>query len=48
MANYAYIDADIIEDEDDNQGNRLRNIPEHNVNLWTTYDIQDFSKFHLG
>ncbi|MEM6434572.1 MAG: TonB-dependent receptor, partial [Cyanobacteria bacterium P01_D01_bin.115] len=40
IANYAYIDADITEDEDGNEGNRLRNIPEHNINLWTSYDIQ--------
>ncbi|MEM6521272.1 MAG: TonB-dependent receptor [Cyanobacteria bacterium P01_C01_bin.70] len=40
IANYAYIDAEIKEDEDGNEGNRLRNIPEHTFNLWTTYDIQ--------
>ncbi|MEM1256792.1 MAG: TonB-dependent receptor [Cyanobacteria bacterium P01_H01_bin.21] len=48
IANYAYIDADITEDEDGNQGNRLRNIPEHNINLWTTYDIQDGPLEGLG
>ncbi|MEM6434574.1 MAG: TonB-dependent receptor [Cyanobacteria bacterium P01_D01_bin.115] len=48
IANYAYIDAEITEDEDGNQGNRLRNIPEHNVNLWTTYDIQDGPLEGLG
>ncbi|MEM7061875.1 MAG: TonB-dependent receptor [Cyanobacteria bacterium P01_B01_bin.77] len=48
IANYAYIDADITEDEDGNQGNRLRNIPENNINLWTTYDIQDGPLEGLG
>ncbi|MEM6840514.1 MAG: TonB-dependent receptor, partial [Cyanobacteria bacterium P01_C01_bin.120] len=40
IANYAFLDADITEDEDGNDGNRLAGVPEHNFNLWTTYDLQ--------
>ncbi len=40
VANYAYIDADITEDNSDNEGNRIYGVPEHNFNLWTTYEIQ--------
>ena len=39
--NYAFTDADITEDEAGLEGNRLADVPEHNFNLWTTYDIQD-------
>ena len=48
IANYAYTDAEITEDEDGNEGNRLTGVPEHNFNLWTTYDIQDGSLEGLG
>ena len=41
IANYAYTDAEITDDEDGNEGNRLTGVPENNVNLWTTYDIQN-------
>ena len=47
IANYAYTDAEITEDEDF-EGNRLTDAPEHNVNLWTTYDIQDGPLAGLG
>lgn len=40
IANYAYIDAEITEDDDIPVGNRLFNVPEHNFNLWTNYEIQ--------
>ena len=40
IANYAYTDADITEDNSDIEDNRLFGVPEHNFNLWTTYDIQ--------
>ncbi|MEM7794617.1 MAG: TonB-dependent siderophore receptor [Cyanobacteria bacterium P01_C01_bin.118] len=40
IANYAYTDADITEDNSGLEGNRLFGVPEHNFNLWTTYDIQ--------
>lgn len=40
IANYAYIDAEITEDDDIPVGNRLFNVPEHNFNLWTNYEVQ--------
>ncbi|NER79550.1 MAG: TonB-dependent siderophore receptor [Leptolyngbya sp. SIO1D8] len=48
IANYAYTDADITEDNGDMEGNRLFGVPEHNFNLWTTYDIQDGPLTGLG
>ncbi|MEM1279053.1 MAG: TonB-dependent siderophore receptor [Cyanobacteria bacterium P01_H01_bin.152] len=48
IANYAYTDADITEDNSDIEGNRLFGVPEHNFNLWTTYDIQDGPLTGLG
>lgn len=40
IANYAYIDARITEDETNPVGNRLFNSPQNSANLWTTYEIQ--------
>ena len=40
ITNYAFTDADITEDEAGLEGNRLPDAPEHNFNLWTTYDLQ--------
>ncbi|MGD1851802.1 MAG: TonB-dependent siderophore receptor [Cyanophyceae cyanobacterium] len=40
VANYAYTDADITEDNTGIEGNRLFGVPEHNFNLWTSYEIQ--------
>ena len=40
IANYAYTDATITSDNSGYDGNRLTGVPEHNLNLWTTYDIQ--------
>ena len=40
IANYAYTDAEITEDEEGLEGNQLFGVPDHNFNLWTTYDIQ--------
>ncbi len=52
IANYAYIDAEITEDNDLPVGNRLFNVPEHNFNLWTNYELQTGSlqglSFGLG
>ena len=48
IANYAFTDADITEDNSDIEGNRLFSVPEHNINLWTTYNIQDGSLAGLG
>ncbi|MGD1936041.1 MAG: TonB-dependent siderophore receptor [Cyanophyceae cyanobacterium] len=41
VANYAYTDADITEDNTGIEGNRLFGVPEHNFNLWTSYEIQE-------
>ncbi|MGD1908242.1 MAG: TonB-dependent siderophore receptor [Leptolyngbyaceae cyanobacterium] len=42
VANYAYLDAEITASANAAAvGNRLRNIPEHNLNLWTNYTLQD-------
>ncbi|MEM9451787.1 MAG: TonB-dependent siderophore receptor [Cyanobacteria bacterium P01_E01_bin.6] len=40
ITNYAFTDADITEDNSGIEGNRIAGVPEHNFNLWTTYDIQ--------
>ncbi len=43
VANYAITDAEITEDNSDIEGNDLFGVPEHNANLWTTYEIQSGS-----
>ena len=48
VANYAYIDAEITEDNSGLEGNTPFNVPEHNFNLWTTYDIQNGPLEGLG
>lgn len=50
VAGYAYTDARITEDNTLPEGNRLRNIPENSINLWTTYEIQsgDFQGLGFG
>ena len=48
IANYAYTDADIIEDNTGIEDNRLFGVPENNFNLWTTYDIQNGPLEGLG
>ena len=48
IANYAYLDAEIIEDDDLPEGNRLFNVPEHSFNLWTNYEIQKGDLQGLG
>ncbi|MEM6502253.1 MAG: TonB-dependent siderophore receptor [Cyanobacteria bacterium P01_C01_bin.89] len=40
VANYAYLDTELTDDDDPNSGNRLFNAPEHMANLWTTYEFQ--------
>ncbi|MEM7062492.1 MAG: TonB-dependent siderophore receptor [Cyanobacteria bacterium P01_B01_bin.77] len=40
VASYAYIDAEVTEDNTDIVGNRLFGVPEHSASLWTTYEIQ--------
>ena len=48
IANYAYTDAEITSDNRGNEGNRLTGVPENNINLWTTYDIQNGPLEGLG
>ncbi|ERN43017.1 TonB-dependent siderophore receptor [Rubidibacter lacunae KORDI 51-2] len=40
IGSYAYIDAEITEDNQFDVGNRLPGVPEHSASLWTTYEIQ--------
>lgn len=47
-AGYAYTDAEITEDNTFAVGNRLNNVPEHALSLWTTYEIQTGSLRGLG
>ncbi|MEM8639242.1 MAG: TonB-dependent siderophore receptor [Cyanobacteria bacterium P01_G01_bin.54] len=42
-ANYANIDATVTASDDGTTGNRLFNVPEHNLNFWTNYEIQSGS-----
>jgi iron complex outermembrane receptor protein len=39
IASYAYIDAEVTEDNVIEVGNRLNNAPENSASLWTTYEI---------
>lgn len=39
IANYTYLDAEILEDSFATPGARLVNAPEHSASLWTTYDL---------
>jgi iron complex outermembrane receptor protein len=41
IANYAYIDSEIIQNNDGTQGNRFPNVPKHAGNIWTTYAFQN-------
>ncbi|NEQ82491.1 MAG: TonB-dependent siderophore receptor [Moorea sp. SIO2I5] len=48
IASYAFIDAEITEDNTFEVGNRLNGIPEHSASLWTTYEIQSGDLQGLG
>ncbi|MGB6298757.1 MAG: TonB-dependent siderophore receptor [Rivularia sp. (in: cyanobacteria)] len=49
IASYAYIDAEITEDNNpENIGNQLPGTPEHSASLWTTYEIQKGDLQGLG
>ena len=48
VANYAYTDTEITENNDGLEGNRLFGVPEHSANLWTTYDVQEGPLTGLG
>jgi iron complex outermembrane receptor protein len=49
-AAYAYTNAEVTEDKTFPVGNRLPNVPENQVSLWTTYEIQkgDFKGLGFG
>ncbi|MEM9452455.1 MAG: TonB-dependent siderophore receptor, partial [Cyanobacteria bacterium P01_E01_bin.6] len=48
VASYAYIDAEVTEDNTDIVGNQLLGIPKHNASLWSTYEIQSGDLQGLG
>ncbi|MDV2994835.1 MAG: Vitamin B12 transporter BtuB [Chroococcidiopsis sp. SAG 2025] len=48
IANYAYIDAEVTEDNTIPVGDRLFGVPEHSAGLWTTYEIQSGNLQGLG
>jgi iron complex outermembrane recepter protein len=48
ITSYAYIDAEVSEDNSIPVGNRLYNTPEHSASLWTTYKIQRGNLKGLG
>lgn len=49
LANYAYADAVISEDEEGNEGNRLMNVPRHAGSAWLKYDFMESLRgFSLG
>ncbi|NEQ29413.1 MAG: TonB-dependent siderophore receptor [Leptolyngbya sp. SIO4C5] len=48
IASYAYIDAEVTEDNLVSVGNQLINTPEHSASLWTTYEIQTGDLQGLG
>jgi iron complex outermembrane receptor protein len=49
IGGYAYTDAQVIEDNDiDIEGNRISNVPEHALSLWSTYEIQQGNLQGLG
>jgi iron complex outermembrane recepter protein len=48
IAGYAYTDAQVVEDNTFEEGNRLDNVPEHSFNIWTTYEIQEGDLRGLG
>lgn len=48
LANYAYTNARITEDNQFEKGNGLAGIPRHSANLWTTYTVQTGDLAGLG
>ncbi|PSB09567.1 TonB-dependent siderophore receptor [Pleurocapsa sp. CCALA 161] len=48
IASYAYIDAEVSEDNAIAVGNRLPNAPENSAGLWTTYQLQQGNLQGLG
>nr|WP_292572909.1 TonB-dependent siderophore receptor [Methylomonas sp.] len=41
ISNYTFIDSEITQNNDDTQGNRFPNIPQHGGSFWTTYAFQN-------
>ncbi|MEM9449666.1 MAG: TonB-dependent siderophore receptor [Cyanobacteria bacterium P01_E01_bin.6] len=50
LASYAYIDAEVTEDNVIPEGNRVFNAPKNSASLWTTYEFQhgDFEGLGFG
>jgi len=48
IANYAYLNAFVSEDNDIPVGDRLVGIPEHSAGIWTTYELQSGDLQGLG
>ncbi|WP_346293681.1 TonB-dependent siderophore receptor [Sphaerothrix gracilis] len=48
VAGYTLLDAFVSEDTTDIEGNPLANVPDHQFNLWTTYEIQEGDLEGLG
>ncbi|MDZ8264279.1 TonB-dependent siderophore receptor [Nostoc sp. ChiQUE01b] len=48
IGSYTYTDAKVTEDNSTPVGNRLANVPENQVSLWTTYEIQQGDLKGLG
>lgn len=49
IANYTYLDTEVLEDTFVTPGVRLVNAPEHSASLWTTYDLAgSFSGASVG
>jgi iron complex outermembrane receptor protein len=48
IASYAYTDAEVTKDNSIPVGNKLRGVPENQVSLWTTYEIQKGNLRGLG
>jgi iron complex outermembrane recepter protein len=48
IGGYAYTDARITKDNSFPIDNRLNNVPEHSISLWTTYELQKGSLQGLG
>jgi iron complex outermembrane recepter protein len=48
IATYAYIDAEITEDNSGIEGNRPVNVAEHSASLWAVYEIQEGDLEGLG
>jgi iron complex outermembrane recepter protein len=48
IGGYAYTDAQVTEDNNNLEGNRINNVPEHAFSLWSSYEIQQGNLQGLG